>query len=263
MFAEKVEAARAFATSREEHETSVKQKRQELAESWGKFSDLGPGKGGAGGASPYSPYAFLHRDHRPKYPPQADRDAAIAKLPYLASDRFIKQVKDSRKAAVFTYVRRPTYYATFNSGPQITKQQRLGLGLVWSPRAGALLQSQTDSADHAWGTRADGAGQVYESGDVNATFSDDLTTVTYPLGSAGKKTVTFAETIIQVRVEHPGKFVEQVPLLRAGDAPVKVMVSSDVAGTPKPGSNVFGTTKVTTTNLAAQDLLDYTIRIAP
>jgi hypothetical protein len=210
-FAEYVEGARAFATTREERDAWVKKQRAELAKNWGKFPDLKFGEGARG--SPVSPYEFLHRDHRIYYPSTAQRDAALQKLPYLASDRFVKQLKDTRKNAVFTYVRRPSYYAAFNSGEKITEQQRLGLGIIWGPKFGTLMQSQTNSADFAWGTRADGAEQVYEAHGVDATFHDDLTRVTYPLGTAGTKTITFGDDRIEVRIEHKGKFSEQLPML--------------------------------------------------
>jgi hypothetical protein len=264
MFAETVESSRAFATTREEHAAFVKRTRAALAKQWGHFPELGPGKGGgAGGSSPYSPYAFLHREHKPYYPTAAERDAAVAKLPYLASDRFIKQLKDTRKPAVFTYVRRPTYYAAFNSGPQITKQQRLGLGMVWHPRAGALLQSQTDSADHAWGTRPEGAEQVLEARGVEATFSDDLTTATYPLDGGGRKTITFKETGIEVRVEAPGKFTEQIPVLVPESRAARFTIEIPHADRSRrrPGPKVFGASSVQTLVVPAVDSLVYELII--
>jgi hypothetical protein len=257
-FAERVEAARPFATTREERDAQLKQKRAELAASWGKFPDLPIGKPGY----PLSPYNFLHRDHKTYYPSNAERHAAIAKLPYLASDRFVKQFEDTRKDAVFTFIRRPSYYAAFNSGPQITDQQRLGLGLIWSPKAGAVLQSQTSSDDHAWGTRDDGAEQVYEAGDVTAKFSDDLTTVNYSLGEAGRKSITFREEAIVVRVDHSGKFAEQIPLLARPDQPSALEVQAP-AGTEQSNSQermVFGKTSLRTLTLSASDSLTYTIR---
>ena len=59
-------------------------------------------------------------------------------------------VRDTRKAAVFTFVRRPGYYVAFNAGERIHEQQRYGLGLVWTPALGAVLQSLTSSDVAAW-----------------------------------------------------------------------------------------------------------------
>ena len=75
----------------------------------------------------------------------------------LAYWEFAHQLMDSRRPQVFTYIRRPLYYAAFNSGPQLARQQRYGLGLLWSEKTGAVLQSQTGSATAAWGTMAEGA----------------------------------------------------------------------------------------------------------
>ncbi|MEA2708255.1 MAG: hypothetical protein QOF78_856 [Phycisphaerales bacterium] len=259
-FGERVENARAFATTREERDAWVKTQRAELSKNWGKFPDLVFSAGARG--SPVSPYSFLHRDHKTFYPTNAQRDAAVAKLPYLASDNFIKQLKDTRKNAVFTFVRRRTYYAAFNSGEHITDQQRLGLGVIWSPKAGTILQSQTGSDDHAWGTRADGAEKVYEAGDVAARFNDDFTQANYPLGSGGKKSVVFAEGRIEVLVEHPGNFTEQIPLL-ATDAIEVYTSSSKVSWLTKDGPKVFGERAVHTVVISATDSLKYRLHIKP
>jgi hypothetical protein len=256
-FAETVEAARAFAASREERDAWVKVKRDELAKSWGNFPDLPIGKPGY----PFSPYNFLHRDHKTYYPPQAERDAAVAKLPYLASDRFIKQLKDTRKPAVCTFVRRPTYYAAFNSGPQITDQQRLGLGIIWSPKFGALMQSQTGSDPHAWGTRAGGARNVYEAGDVNATFADDFTKAHYRLGSVGSKTVVFDEGGIDVLIEHPGAFTEQIPFLRLDRIELRSSPATPLK--TKEGPRLFADIALQTVILSASDKLVYRLQVKP
>src|SRR5439155_20219680 len=137
-FAEKIPLARAFATTKEERSANVTKRRELLKEKWGgdlpRFEDEERN-------SAFSPYIVLHRGHPDWYPTDAQRAAAVAMLPYVARDRFIHQRVDSRKPAVFTFVRRPAYYAAFATGPQITPQQRLGLGIVWSPTTGAVLQS--------------------------------------------------------------------------------------------------------------------------
>jgi hypothetical protein len=124
--------------------------RKRNAPSWQKTGASFPSSPSTGeGPRGYavSPYNFLHREHEVYYPTAAERDAAVAKLPYLASDRFVKQLKDTRKNAVFTYVRRPTYYATFNAASRSPRNSELGLGVIWSPKIGALMQSQTASKD--------------------------------------------------------------------------------------------------------------------
>ncbi len=264
---ERVEEARAFATSREERQKWAKDKRAELAASWGKFPDLPIGRPGYA----VSPYTFLHREHTAYYPPQNERDAAVAKLPYLARDRFIHQRIDSRAPAVFTYIRRPSYYAAFNAGPIFREQQRLGVGVIWLPGVGTVLQSQTNSDDHAWGTRAADGKQVYEASELTAAFqingkdvvpavgNKDLPhgtlTITYKLGDRGRKTIVFDENSINVIVDHAGKFTEQVPLL-AGDG-LEVRTMQDVQRSTIKGRTLFADLSVQTLKLSATDRLNY------
>jgi hypothetical protein len=85
------------------------------------------------------------------------------------------------------------------------RQQRFGLGLLWSESTGAVLQSQTGSNTAAWGTAAEGAASVYEAAGLTAVYrvggkvvdpkpgSTDLpsgaVTVTYPLEGHGEKSL--------------------------------------------------------------------------
>ena len=83
----------------------------------------------------------------------------------LAEKSFVEQMKDTREPIVFTYIRRPGYYAAFASAPKvISEQQRLGLTFVWTPEKGVLLQSQTNGRETAWGTSAGGALPVEATG---------------------------------------------------------------------------------------------------
>jgi hypothetical protein len=143
--------------------------------------------------------------------------------------RFTHQRVDSHKPMTFTFVRRPAYYAAFATGDIVTAQQRFGLGLVWTPRGGTFIQSQTAGTTTAWGTRGADTSLVYEAATFPATFSvashavaaqvgahdlpaGDLS-VEYSLGSAGTKRVTFDEAGVHVAITHRGGFVEQIPLL--------------------------------------------------
>ncbi len=183
--------------------------------------------------SAFSPYAFLHRSHNRWYPSQDEREQAQAELPYLARANFIHQRVDDRY--VFTYVRRPDYYAAFNTGRRGTGRQRMGLGLVWHPDAGTLVQSQSDRRLEAWGTRARNAEQVYEAGDIRPDairfmlgdepwkpeygvhdLPDDTADLvaSYSLGDdRGWKSLAFTNEAILVTVQHDGAFQEQIPLL--------------------------------------------------
>jgi hypothetical protein len=221
--AEHVAPARPFVPSRESFEAARKARRQELEQAWPRVPPLAVGEFTA-----FAPYAFLHRDEPQWLPTESQKAAARRRLPYLARRRFVHQRMDTRSPAVFTYVRRPAYYAAWNSGQRITAQQRLGLGLVWTEKDGVVLQSQSRSEDAAWGTVAEGGRLPYEATGLPAEFSGatprpgvrDLPstgdfTVRYPLGGAGSKTVTFAEREIRVSLDHAAPYTEQIPILAA------------------------------------------------
>jgi hypothetical protein len=224
--AEAIAWARPFCASREELAQRRRDARAALERDWPKVPPL----------TSFTPYDFFARGFVRFLPTTAERRAAEATLPYLARDRFIHQRADRRHPIVYTFVRRPGYYAAFNAGEKVTDQQRYGLGLVWSPTMGAVLQSQTAARDEAWGTRPAGAERVVEAATFQATFAidgkaaavrpgafdlaDGTLSVEYALGDDGRKTVTFADDAIRVRVQYAGRFTENLPLLvREADAP--------------------------------------------
>ena len=224
-FTDEVEIVRAFAPTDAEVAARRKGNRERAARDWPNVAGIEQGEFRA-----YSPYNFLHRGHANKHPTAAQRDAARAKLlPYLARDTFTHQRTDDRREPhpTYTFVRRPTYYAAFNAGNQ-KNNQRLGLGLLWNPQMGAVLQSQTGSNTHAWGTRGGDAPTVYEAASIPATFSVKGEAVAPQVGNRdlppgdllarydigeGKKEVAFLSDRIEVRVTHAGAAGERIPLL--------------------------------------------------
>ena len=128
----------------------------------------------------------------------------------------------------------------------LSAQQRYGLGLLWHPRAGAVLQSQTDTDYAAWGTIANNT--LCEKADIAAAFridgdpliprpgirdlpSGDLE-ITYPLGETGSKTILFASDAITVSVSYPGGVTEVLPLLKGDMDTIKngaVLTRGDVS----------------------------------
>jgi hypothetical protein len=160
---------------------------------------------------------------------------------------------DSRHPTVFTYVRQPGYYACFNSGPLLKPQQRYGIGLLWHPKAGSFLQSQTGTDDAAWGTKPEG-GRLYEADTLDALFSlnnkfihptpgshdlqPGILTVSYKLGTAGKKSIVFRDQMIEVAIEHPGHFTEYIPLLLNSTDSVRIVSPGKVA-LKKPEGTIY------------------------
>lgn len=221
---EKVELARAFSSTIEEREAEAKAARAALEKNWPHFEPVD-----RVGEGTYSPYEFVQREDYSWYPTNAQRDAAVAKLPYIARDTFTHQRSDSRNPLVCTYIRRPSYYAAFDAGTKLDKQQRYGLGLLWNPKTGTVLQSQTASDTDTWGTRGDGEAAPAEAGALDPTYAvggaevkpepghRDLSAgdvvIKYALGKAAQKTVTFTSEGINVSITHPGSVTEQLPLL--------------------------------------------------
>ena len=285
---EVVEGVRAFNVSKEAQRDSIAKARKNLEANWPNVPELTVGI-----FSSFSPYAFLHRRHYKWNPADAEKKASIANLPYLKTDRFIHQKMDSRNPLIFTFVRQPDYYASFNSGPQLKPQQRFGLGLLWHPKAGSILQSQTDSDIAAWGTKSS-AGKLYEADTLTAAFAingqpvtpragnqnlqNGTLAVTYSLENAGKKIVTFNEQQIEVAIQHAGKFTEHLPFLLTGNdninivAPGKVelkkkgesvIISFDAKATPviKETGVKSGEQRVIVLMIEAADALRYAIAV--
>ena len=217
-------AARMLGPTQEELLRRHAQQRTELARHWPHVEPLAVGTFRA-----FSPYAFLHRSDPRWYPTEVERRTAVTALRHQTDVRFTHQRTDARKPIVFSFVRRPAYYAAFTTGETTTAQQRYGLGLLWIPGTGSVLQSQTAGLGTAWGTRVADTNVVYEATTFAGTFrvrdsvvapavgNRDLPggdyRIDYPLGARGMKTVVFGERGLHVAVEHPGNFVEQLPLL--------------------------------------------------
>jgi hypothetical protein len=230
--AEFVPMARAFALSKEEYATALSEKSQQMRDQYPMTDKLRVGEFWA-----FSPYTFLHYEMNRWLPSREQKDNAIKNLPYLKNENFTEVRSDRRNVTDYSFVRRPSYYAIFNSGNILTEQQRYGLGLVWNPIMGCVLQSQSASDIAAWGTRAVGESKVYEAQDVVRTFYvnnqpwnampgantiDGELSISYPLAAIGKKTISFKKEMISVNVHHKGPFLEVIPLLVEPDATLMV-----------------------------------------
>jgi hypothetical protein len=221
--------------------------------------------------SALSPYRFLQRAHYDWHPTAEQIAEARKLLRPLNENAFVDQLKDTRKPIIFTYVRRPTYYAAFASAPKvISEQQRLGLTFVWNPQKGVLLQSQTNGKDTAWGTKG-GGDEPLEATGLQADYSKGNTVVDYPLADGGHKQVTFADDRIRVSVQRDGEIVERVPVFDSATvysqaefamrpAPVQAApCSNPEAGCPAAEGPVPGKT-LSVVELRATGKLEYEIR---
>jgi hypothetical protein len=158
---EVVPLARAFSVTQQEYEDRLISNRSQLVSNWNNPPQLIIGPNG------YTPYDFYFREFKPWYPSSIERDEAFAQLPYIANEYFNHQRVDNWNNMMFTYVRRPAYYAAFNSGPAFRSPIRYGLGLIWHPEAGLVLQSPSGTAGESWGTRIPELGVHFEASDLN------------------------------------------------------------------------------------------------
>jgi len=224
LLASEVVLARAFAPTREEVNRNRREQRAALEKNWPPKAELA-----VGGFNTFSPYAFLHRSQGKWFATDVQRQAAIHLLPYMSRQNFVHQRMDDRERLIFTFVRRPSYYAAFNSGPHLTAQQRYGLGLLWNPGFGTAIQSQTGSNNASWGTLL-GQSQVPFEGDTlnvnfrmgmrqitplptNRDLGAGVLSVTYGFPDQGEKILTFGDSGVSVEIQRSGIIREQLPLL--------------------------------------------------
>jgi hypothetical protein len=224
--AEFVPMARAFEMSEEEFSSSNKKMYDQMLNTYPEVAPLDVGEFNA-----FTPYAFLHHNMKMWHPSQKQKQEAVEKLPYLKDSSFVKLMEDERSETAYAFIRTPKYYAIFNSGKIITKQQRYGLGLIWTPALGTIFQSQSKTDDASWGTKAKDSLQVYEASDLWAKISPQQsdtnlsfqeTTISYKLAGNGQKTITFNGNNIMVEVAHAGAFTEVLPMLISDDNMISV-----------------------------------------
>jgi hypothetical protein len=234
LLASEVELARAFAPTREEANRNRREQRAALEKNWPPKAELAVGT-----FNTFSPYAFLHRSHGKWFATEPQRQTAINLLPYIKRQNFVHQRMDDRERLIFTFVRRPSYYTTFNSGPHLTAQQRYGLGLLWNQHFGTAIQSQTGSNNAAWGTLL-GQNQVPFEGDTlnvgfkmgmrlvtpipaNRDLGVDVLSIRYGFPDQGEKILTFGDSSIAVEIQRSGIIREQIPLLVGEGDDLKVV----------------------------------------
>jgi hypothetical protein len=202
-----------------------------------------------------SPYLFLQKNSYEWHPSDEQIAQAKARVRPLSEKSFVEQRRDTREPIVFTYLRRPNYYAAFASAPKvITKQQRLGLTLVWTPESGVLLQSQTAGVETAWGVSKDSVTPTEAAG-VAAEYSDGNTIARYLLDGGGTKTVVFAPDRIRVTIEQPGDFVERVPVFD----PERVISAAD-RGVMDQANSPVADKRFSVVELKGNGKLEYEIR---
>lgn len=206
----------------------------------------------------YSPYGLLHRNVKYSFPAAAEKGKAVVRLPFLANRSFVEQRTDNRLKTTFTFIRRPGYYAIFNSGEVKNDRQTFGLGILWHPDAGTFIQPRVNHAEAAWGTSTEADGKkVFESESFYPDFHVNDTRlrnvpgifrypggnveVVYSLGDTGSKEVVFSENHISVKIRKPGNIVENIPFLH--DCRIRIDESSGSCTIEKNGKELQLLTK--------------------
>jgi hypothetical protein len=279
---EQIRLARAFQLDEKAYKEWIAAKRLELARTWPKVPEME-----IGAFEAYSPYTFLHRRHTDWRAERALWQDALSALPAGDGHPFNHVKKEPGRNALYFYANRPTgYYLAFAGGEAIRPQQTLGITMVRSQRDGTVLLGQPGSGTFGWGTRPQGSEDVYESTRVTPNFSSGSVDVvikdgpnsmaegdvvlTYPLGS-GTKRIRLTRDRIDVEINHPGPFVEQLPLLPKDQ--MEVSVKGNSAGFERfkvefkgakasvgASEDIEGPRKVQMLLLEAKDTLSYSLR---
>jgi len=210
-----------FMPTEEEKQEWEKTTRADLTKDWPKVPPLVKGNFYA-----FAPYRFLHRRHESTFPKREEKEQAMQHLPYFAKERWTRQRCDSRRNTCFTFIRRPNYYLIFNSGEKSSSQQNFGMGLLWRPKEGVLLQSQRHPSP-MWGTRPDGSEMAVEGNALTAQFfsgdqevkpqpgiqewSNGPLRIQYGWKPQGKKVLECLEDTIKITVDCSGRFTECFP----------------------------------------------------
>jgi len=222
--------SRAFSLTSAEFSAANASRRTQLQSEWNNWGTLNTNS-----AYSYNP-GFVFDAVQPLevwHPTATQRGEAINSLPYFASSRFNRLRHDPAPLTI-AQLRRPSYYAVFNTGKVIVTRQNLGIGIMWNPVYGNAIQPISGHATADFGTIRGGTTTPYEQASITSTLRaggsavspaggvQDLTdgdfSATYPLAAGGTtygtKTVTFGEDAITVAITHTGTFTETLPLLQ-------------------------------------------------
>lgn len=243
--------SRAFSRTQAEWDAYVSSERQKFINGWPTVSKLGS----------YAPGIFAAGLSNVAWrPTAAQKNAAIASLPYLASTNFNHQRAD-RNGMGHTFIRREKYYAAFNTATRVPPATitKFGLGLLWNPGMGTILQTPSSSVS-PWGTAvptsvSNGigsypsqfttfeakefpvtvkvAGQTSAIQDGARNLPNGTVSFEYGIFNNGTKVVTFNTNSIDVSIQMPGVFSENFLLLLRDNE--SIVISSNTASVTRNG----------------------------
>jgi hypothetical protein len=207
------------------------------------------------------------------HPPAAERREAIGTLRPYAGATYTEYRADSVTGQRFVFAKRPAYVVGMGFGEHVNTQygfwdnQRFGLGYLYDPRLGVVIQGQNApgpgaprtrpaEAELSWGTSwvaADGVHVDAYDQPVPAFLRDgspidpatvsgsDALEIRYvAAGSPVTKSVTLGDRL-KVRVESSGEFFERIPLVLDPDDTVQWIGGGEVeVGSRATAENVSG-----------------------
>ncbi|MCF3962078.1 hypothetical protein [Streptomyces fuscigenes] len=216
LFVPEVPALAAFFTTAED--------RAEIRAAWAAAP--GPAVGPA--KQDTSPRIIAHATYPEAFPSRGAKRASVRQLPYLRSDDFAVRREDTALDQSYLYVRRPGLYLAAFFGKRPSTDVRTGPGLLWHPRAGAVVQSQRASDTQVWGSvlpagtvdaHSDLAAASYRVGDrdwngAEAAPGSSPVTVSYGLPDGRVSTVlTVTRNTVSRAVRGTTALTEQIPLV--------------------------------------------------
>jgi hypothetical protein len=213
-----------YLQSREEFNREANFIRNSMREGTLQIADLEIGE-----FSSFSPYGLLHRNLQIRLPEESQKKEVIKRLPFLENTSFFEQRTDSRLQTTFTFIRKPAYYAVFNSGEMKNQKQNFGLGILWHPEGGTFIQPRVIEPKAAWGTSSGQAEKVFESNSFYPEFHNGVSklspqpgiqtyrgeevAIKYILPEGGEKSLIFKDNELLIRVTAIGEITEKIPFL--------------------------------------------------
>ena len=174
-----------------------------------------------------SPRIIAHATYPEELPTQAQKDAALTKLPYLTGTDWAEVRIDTTVHQHYLFARRPGYYLGAFFGSRASDHVRGGTGFLWTPSAGTIVQAQqTDGG--AWGTVLSGGSTDSASANLSAAYSiggtawtgartapgnDPVAVVYHPSSGAVTTTLTLYKSSLLRAVRATAAATEQTPLV--------------------------------------------------
>jgi hypothetical protein len=187
----------------------------------------------------------MHRVHDTEnLPTLAEKNAAIAQFPYVASNSFIEHRTNGATNGQqydfhYLYVRRPNYYMCTAWG-QRAQRSMVGGTFFYHPTTGAFVTAQGGSKTF-WGleqgTYRDAMANTLSTSTTiptnNTNFTLDLSVSTLE----SSRSITFNTSSVSLSVQRAGSFFERIPLMLWPENPATTQIADVVSFTLAGGGS--------------------------